>query len=148
MVAGVAKSRRLLRWLWLAAAAGAIGCGGSSGPNRGTQCSQVLNAVCARLGGDCMLFPSNQIASCVQSGIPSCCGTDCSVSVLSTQADIDACVNDVRAATCAVLDVTAGGTLPTSCQGVVRSALTSAASSPLQSAGPSPGARIGGLVSE
>ena len=125
----------------------ALACGGSSGPNRRSQCTQVLEAACGRLGGTCMLFPSNQISGCVQAGINSCCAGNCGASVVSTEADIDACVTEIKAATCASLDVTNGGTLPPSCVGVVRSAL-SAKTSALQSTAASPGERIGNIVAQ
>jgi hypothetical protein len=124
----------------------ALGCGdSSSGHNRGSQCTQVLQVACNRLGGTCMVFPANQISDCVQAGVGSCCAGNCGASVISTQADIDACVTDINAATCASLDVTSGGTLPASCVGVVRSALGSTPSA-LLSATRSPGERIGDIV--
>lgn len=64
---------------------------------------------------------------------------------LGCAADIDACVTDINAATCASLDVTSGGTLPASCVGVVRSSLGSTPSA-LLSATRSPGERIGDIV--
>jgi hypothetical protein len=134
---------RMVASLLVAIVSAVVGCG-DGGPNRGSQCSQVLNAACDRLGGDCMLIPSNQINVCVQSGLVTCCDGSCSASVVSTQAEIDACVADVNAATCDVLDVTAGGTLPASCQGVVRSSLTAAAVTASDSVG---AARLGELLS-
>jgi hypothetical protein len=94
-----------------------------------------------------MLFASNQISGCVQAGVNSCCAGSCGASVASTQMDIDVCVTDINAATCASLDVTNGGTLPPSCVGVVRSALGSTTSA-LQSTAPSPGERIGNIVAQ
>jgi len=95
------------------------------------------------------VFPSNEIGICVQSGVNSCCGGNCGASVVSTQAEIDTCVADINAASCSTLDVTNGGTLPPSCAGVVRSALTSTASA-VQSTETSPGAgaQVGSLVSQ
>jgi hypothetical protein len=119
--------------------------GGDSGPNRGSQCSQLLNAACVRLGGACQVFPANQVASCVQSGMPACCAGNCSTGVISTQQEIDVCVADINAATCANLDITHGGMFPTSCMGVVRSALVSGPS-PAPSGSGSIGERMGGLV--
>ena len=94
-----------------------------------------------------MGFPSDQISACVQSGVSACCAGNCSASVISTQAEIDLCIADINAATCASLDVTNGGTLPPSCVGVVRSALGSTTSA-LQSAAPSPGERLGHIVAQ
>ena len=63
----------------------ALGCGdSSSGHNRGSQCTQVLQVACNRLGGTCMLFPANQISDCVQAGVGSCCAGNCGASVIST----------------------------------------------------------------
>ena len=94
-----------------------------------------------------MLFPADQISDCVQSGVSSCCAGNCGAGVISTQADIDACVADINVATCASLDLTSGGTLPPSCVGVVRSALGSTPSV-LLSTTASPGERIGNIVAQ
>ncbi len=100
-----------------------LSCGDSGNTiNRGSQCTQVLRAFCDRAGGDCQIIPSDQIAACVQSGVNSCCAGACSAAVVSTQSDIDTCVANVEAAACSSLDVTDGGMLPSSCQGVVMSA--------------------------
>jgi hypothetical protein len=133
--------------------AGACGSGGNTGPNRGAQCTQVLEAVCDRAGGDCQIIPASGIGACVQSGVVSCCAGngDCSTPVISTQADIDTCIADVDAASCATLDIYTGGTLPASCQGVVRSAhksVNESVTSALSGVGVSPlGTRVGGLLS-
>lgn len=142
------KRGRLAGLLWAVTLGAALGCGGgSNGPNRGSQCTQVLDAACNRLGGACQLFPSDQIGDCVQAGVSSCCAGSCGAGVISTQSDIDTCVADINAASCASLDLTNGGALPPNCLGVVRSNLTSPTSA-LQSTPSSPGARIGGLVSQ
>ena len=107
----------------LAAILGLAACG-DSGPTRGSQCRQIMMTFCARGGGDCQLFPSNQISACVEAGVATCCAGNCGAHVVSTQAEIDACDSAVQASTCANLDVQNGGALPASCVGVVRSALT------------------------
>jgi hypothetical protein len=147
-------SSRARKWLagtaWLLVVAWAVagGCG-SGGPTRGTQCTQVLEAACNKLGGTtCQVFPPNQIGSCISAGVTTCCAGDCSASVISTQSQIDTCVAAINADTCAQLNITSGGTLPASCVGVVRSALGSATSALSAEGEASPGARIGGLVSQ
>jgi hypothetical protein len=101
-------------------------CGGSSpsGPDRGSQCAELMQDFCMRAANVCQLIPTSQIQPCIVSGINSCCGTiGCGAPVISTQAEIDACIADVDAASCASLDVTNGGMLPASCVGVVRSSV-------------------------
>ena len=111
----------------LVAGALTLGCGsggGDSGP-RGMQCKEVLTAACDRLADPCLVIPENQVSLCISSGISSCCGGNCGASVVSTEAEIQTCIADIDAASCTSLDVTNGGTLPSSCFGVVRSAFVS-----------------------
>ena len=134
--------------VWVVVVLALVGGCGSDGPNRGTQCRQLLDVACDRYGGDCQLIPSSAINTCVQSGLTTCCDGDCATPVISTQAEIDTCVADIDAATCAYLDLYTGGTLPASCQGVVRSPHRSVTSA-LSVSGPSSiGAIVGGLVSQ
>ncbi len=107
----------------LVAGALTLGCGsgGDSGP-RGMQCAEVLTAACDRLADPCLVIPANQVSLCISSGISSCCAGNCGASVVSTEAEIQTCIADIDAASCSSLDVTNGGTLPSSCLGVVRSA--------------------------
>jgi hypothetical protein len=123
-----------------------VGCG-DGGPTRGSQCTQVLDAACDRIGRVCMEFPTNQIPDCVSAGVSTCCNGNCSASVVSTQADIDLCIADMETASCASLDVLNGGTLPASCMGVVRSSLTSTPAHTQHVGGSAP-ERLGALVSE
>jgi hypothetical protein len=140
--------KAIVRILALAlAACGSVGCGGDDGPNRGSQCTQVLQVVCNRLGTTCQVFPANEVGVCVQSGVAACCSGSCSASVVSTQAEIDTCIADINATPCAELDVTAGGALPATCVGVVRSSLVSRASG-LAASVTSPGETVGRLISQ
>ncbi len=125
----------------------AWGCGGSDGATRGSQCGQVLQVVCSKLANTCQLYPSAEIPDCVQAGLTTCCAGNCGAGVISTQDEIDLCIADTNAASCTTLDVTNGGTLPPSCQGVVRSALTARTSS-LLSSDPSAAERLGRLISD
>ena len=68
--------------------------------------------------------------------------------MISTQDEIDLCIADTNAASCTTLDVTNGGTLPPSCQGVVRSALTARTSSLLSSESFRRPERLGRLISD
>ena len=124
----------------------AWGCG-DDGPTRGSQCGQVLQVACAKFGNTCQLIPPGEIPACVQTGVPACCGGNCGASVISTQQEIDTCIVDLNAASCMSIDVLNGGTLPPSCVGVVRSALTAKTSS-LLSNDPSPAERVGRLISD
>ena len=93
------------------------------------------------------MIPPGEIPACVQTGVPACCGGNCGASVISTQQEIDTCIVDLNAASCMSIDVLNGGTLPPSCVGVVRSALTAKTSS-LLSNDPSPAERVGRLISD
>jgi len=137
----------------VAALALVSGCGGgggtSGGPNRGTQCAQLLQVACGRYG-DCQIISADAVGTCEQSGQTSCCGASCATPVVSTQAEVDTCIADIDAATCASLDIYTGGTLPASCYGVVRSAhkaVTSALSTSEPASAPV-GSRLGGLISD
>ena len=103
-----------------------LGCGGGDGNSRngvtrGAQCDQLMQAFCARASGECQLFPAAQVNDCVQSGKTSCCAGNCGGVALSTQHDIDTCINDIGAAACTALDTADGGTLPQTCQRLVTS---------------------------
>jgi hypothetical protein len=107
-----------------------LGCGGgdgnsssatTTGVTRGAQCDQVMQAFCARASGECQLFPAAQVNDCVQSGKTSCCAGNCGGVALSTQHDIDTCINDIADAACTALDTADGGTLPQTCQRLVTS---------------------------
>jgi hypothetical protein len=102
-----------------------IGCGGSDGVTRGSQCMQVIDVFCARAANDCQLIPTDQIDECESSGLMTCCAGNCAPAAISTQAEIDVCITDLDAASCGALDTAGGGTLPATCQGVVRSASSS-----------------------
>jgi hypothetical protein len=106
-----------------------------------------MQVFCSRAANSCQLFPTDQIADCVSSGVTACCGGACGRSVISTQAEIDVCVADLDAASCATLDVVNGGALPASCQGVVRSALTTNSSGLLSGTGSTP-ERAGRMISD
>ena len=155
-------------------AAGLVGCGGSSskhdggdgpsgdvpsgdvptgdvptgGATRGAQCMQLMQVFCNRAGSAaCMLFPADQVADCVSAGVTACCNGDCTASAVSTQAEINTCVADLNAASCASLDVANGGMLPASCSGVVRLELTATRSSALTGAPSSLAERAGRIIS-
>lgn len=105
-----------------------LGCGGGDGSGasasavtRGAQCEQLMQAFCARASGECQLFPAAQVNDCVQSGKTSCCVGNCGGVALSTQHDIDTCINDIRDAACTALDTADGGMLPQTCQRLVTS---------------------------
>jgi hypothetical protein len=103
-----------------------LGCGGGDGNSRngvtrGAQCDQLMQAFCARASGECQLFPAAQVNDCVQSGKTSCCAGNCGGVALSTQHDIDTCINDIGDAACTALDTANGGTLPQTCQRLVTS---------------------------
>jgi hypothetical protein len=119
--------RRMIRFLtgvFLAVGAVTLGCGGSSGPTRGMQCEEVMQAYCNRAADPCQIIPTGQaVSNCINSGVPACCDGDCGASVISTEAQIDACIADIEAASCASLDVYTGGSVPSSCLGVVESDL-------------------------
>ncbi len=139
-------------WMVAAALVWACGCGGgggSGGPNRGTQCAELLQVACGRFG-DCQIIAASAVGNCEQSGQTSCCGGNCATPVVSTQAEVDTCIADIDAATCASLDIYTGGTLPPSCYGVVRSAhkAVSSALSATEPTSPPVGARLGGLMSQ
>lgn len=125
----------------------AWGCGGSDGPTRGSQCGQVLQVACSKLANTCQVYPPAEIPDCLQSGLAACCAGNCGAGVISTQEEIDTCIADINAATCTTIDVTNGGTLPPSCLGVVRSALTASTSS-LLSSDLSAAGRLGRLLSD
>ena len=125
-----------------------IGCGGDSGPTRESQCRQVLDVSCNRLANPCTVVPANQVDICISSGIVTCCNGMCGARAISTQAEIDSCLADIRAASCSSLDVTHGGTLPPSCIGVVRSALVSTQASALRARQESLPEAVGRLVSQ
>jgi hypothetical protein len=98
------------------------GSGGDSGP-RGMQCTELLQAICNRAADPCQIIPAGQaVTNCINAGVSSCCGGNCGAAVISTQAEIDTCIADVDAASCASWDPYTGGTLPSSCMGVVQSA--------------------------
>lgn len=113
----------------------ALGCGGgggggsgssatAAGVTRGGQCEQLLQAFCSRASSACQLFPAAEVADCVQTGKTNCCAGNCGGVALSTQQDVDTCINDIGAATCSVLDTANGGMLPATCQRLVTSALS------------------------
>ena len=105
----------------------ALGCGGGDGTSssatstRGAQCDQLMQAFCARASRECQLFPAAQVNDCVQSGKTSCCAGNCGGVALSTQHDIDTCINDIGDVACTALDTAHGGTLPQTCQQLVTS---------------------------
>jgi hypothetical protein len=109
---------------------GCGGGGGDSGP-RGSQCRQIAQVYCNRAADPCQIIPPGQaVSNCIGAAVLSCCDGECGAAVTSTQAEIDTCIADIDAASCASLDVYTGGTFPASCLGVVQSAfaLTGAAS--------------------
>jgi hypothetical protein len=113
---------RFLTGVALAVGAVTLGCGGSSGPTRGMQCEEVMQAYCNRAADPCQIIPTGQaVSNCINSGVPACCDGDCGAGVISTEAQIDTCIADIEAASCASLDVYTGGSVPSSCVGVVQS---------------------------
>jgi hypothetical protein len=124
------------------------GSGGDSGP-RGSQCSQIAQVYCNRAADPCQIIPTGQpVSNCISEAVFTCCDGDCGAAVISTQAEIDTCIADIDAASCASLDLYTGGTLPSSCLGVVQSAFAlagraSESSSPVTDGAP----HIGQLIS-
>jgi hypothetical protein len=106
------------------------GGGGDSGP-RGSQCNQIAQVYCNRAADPCQIIPSGQpVSNCIGEAVLTCCDGDCGAAVISTQAEIDTCIADIDAASCASLDPYTGGILPSSCLGVVQSAFALAGEAP------------------
>ena len=124
------------------------GGGGDSGP-RGSQCSQLAQAYCNRAADPCQIIPAGQaVSNCISEAIVTCCDGECGAAVTSTQAEIDTCIADIDAASCSSLDIYTGGTLPSSCLGVVQSALVlTGGASGLSSPAPDVASHIGRLIS-
>ncbi len=88
------------------------------------QCQEVMQVYCNRAADPCQIIPTGQaVSNCISSGVSACCDGDCGASVISTEAQIDTCIADIEAASCASLDVYTGGSVPASCVGVVESDL-------------------------
>ena len=137
----------LLRAMILAGVV-ALGCGGGdSAPTRGSQCRQVLDVTCKRFANPCTILPSDQVNVCIDTGTAACCNGMCGARAISTQAEIDICIGDIRVASCAGLDVTNGGTLPATCVGVVRSALVSSQTAALRAKASGVPETVGELLS-
>jgi hypothetical protein len=95
-------------------------CGGGDGAvTRGSQCLALLQVYCTR-ESECGAIPAAEVSTCVEAWLPSCCAGDCGAGVVSTQSDIDGCAADFKDATCAMLDVGNGGTVPPGCVNVVK----------------------------
>ena len=98
-----------------------VGCTGGGGATRGAQCEQIMQELCTRATDNCALFPPDQLADCIASGVASCCAGNCAATALSTQQEIDTCMAAIGEASCATLDMAAGGPLPATCRHVVQS---------------------------
>jgi hypothetical protein len=98
------------------------GCGGSSGPRgtRAAQCAQIAQTFCNRAARSCQLFPIDQMGDCTQAGVTSCCSGTCAETAVSSPDDFATCIDDIVAATCGMLDLPHGGSLPASCVRVAR----------------------------
>ena len=91
--------------------------------------------------------PVDAVDACVNAGVNTCCAGNCGVKTVSTEPEIQACIAAIDTASCASLDLMSGGSLPTICIGVVRSALTSTAPA-VRVRAASSAERVGQIVSD
>jgi hypothetical protein len=76
------------------------------------QCTTIVTEFCARAQECYGQDPEN----CVSPGVDTCCARNCAKTATSTQASINTCVTDLKAASCDDIDV---NQLPVSCSNVV-----------------------------